>query len=334
MKNVTTILITLSALILSACNDTGSGSSTTASTPAVVTPTDPTTTPVVTPDPSVPVVPTPTPVVVPTPAPTATPVPTATPAPTATPVPTPSPTPSPTPVPTPSPTPVPTPTPTPSPTPVETVTLDPVANQSVNQGSALSFQLDGHDSLGNALSYSSSNLPSGATLSLTTGAFAWTPACNVSGAFVVNFTATANTHSASTSVNVTVNTAHCQDPTWASPSYIASQSGQNESIYIGIGQDPYETFTYNYVAQYDCNNVAWTKNVNFVNHTIAVTRNNVNDYGTHYFLVYLQDQDGYKAYRMIATTFNGSSFQTTSSDLGETGTTAGICGMSSPVYSH
>jgi hypothetical protein len=41
MKNVTTILITLSALILSACNDTGSGSSTTASTPAVVTPTDP-----------------------------------------------------------------------------------------------------------------------------------------------------------------------------------------------------------------------------------------------------------------------------------------------------
>jgi hypothetical protein len=214
------------------------------------------------------------------------------------------------------------------------VTADPISNQSVNQGSNLAFSVVGHDSGGYSLSYSSSNLPTGATLDLTSGAFSWTPACNVSGSFTVNFTATANSHTATTSANITVAVAHCQDPTWASPSYISSQSGQNETIYIGIGQDPYETFTYGYVANYDCNNVSWTKTVNFVNHTLQVTRTNVNDYGTHYYLVYVMDQDGYKAYRMIATTFNGSSFQTTSSDLGETATTAGICGTGSPVYSH
>jgi hypothetical protein len=59
--------------------------------------------------------------------------------------------------------------------------LDPVGNQTVDEGSLLSFTLSATDDDGDPLTYSASNLPSGATLDEVTGAFSWTPGYDDAG---------------------------------------------------------------------------------------------------------------------------------------------------------
>jgi hypothetical protein len=53
--------------------------------------------------------------------------------------------------------------------------LSAIGNKSVNEGQALTFTLSATDSDGDALTYSASNLPSGATFDPTTSIFTWTP---------------------------------------------------------------------------------------------------------------------------------------------------------------
>lgn len=59
--------------------------------------------------------------------------------------------------------------------------LDPIGNKTVNEGEALTFTVHATDPDGDALTYSASNLPVGATFSTTTGIFSWTPSYNQSG---------------------------------------------------------------------------------------------------------------------------------------------------------
>lgn len=59
--------------------------------------------------------------------------------------------------------------------------LDPIGNKTINEGETLTFALSATDADGDALTYSASNLPTGADFSPVTGIFTWTPAYNQAG---------------------------------------------------------------------------------------------------------------------------------------------------------
>lgn len=64
-----------------------------------------------------------------------------------------------------------------------------VGNRSVAENQALSIQLSATDPDGDGISYSSSSLPSGASLNSSTGLFSWTPGFDQAGTYSVAFTA-------------------------------------------------------------------------------------------------------------------------------------------------
>lgn len=81
-------------------------------------------------------------------------------------------------------------------------------SQAVDEGSTLSFGVDATDPDGDALTYSASDLPAGATFDATTRQFSWTPGYAQAGVYTVTFTASDGTHwynlSASKTVTITV----------------------------------------------------------------------------------------------------------------------------------
>jgi hypothetical protein len=71
--------------------------------------------------------------------------------------------------------------------------VDSIGNKSVNEGQTLSFTISANDPDGDALTYSASNLPSGATFDPNTQTFSWTPSYSQAGNYTnVEFTVTDN----------------------------------------------------------------------------------------------------------------------------------------------
>ena len=77
-----------------------------------------------------------------------------------------------------------------------------VGDKNIAEGSALTFTLVGTDADGQALTYSSTTLPAGATL---TGAdFAWTPGYDQAGTYPVTFTVSDGALTDTEAINITV----------------------------------------------------------------------------------------------------------------------------------
>ena len=64
-----------------------------------------------------------------------------------------------------------------------------IGNQSVAENSPLTFTATATDADGDAVSFSNSALPSGASFNTTTGAFAWTPTFSQEGSYPLTITA-------------------------------------------------------------------------------------------------------------------------------------------------
>ncbi len=86
--------------------------------------------------------------------------------------------------------------------------LSAIGNKTVGEGQTLQFSISATDPDGNALTYSASNLPTGATFAPATGTFSWTPGYNQAGTYPnVLFTVTDNGTpplSASEAITITV----------------------------------------------------------------------------------------------------------------------------------
>ncbi len=87
----------------------------------------------------------------------------------------------------------------------------PTSNKNVNIGSDLSFQIAAVDPNSDAITYSSTSLPSGSSLDNSTGIFSWTPSST--GVSSVTFEASDGIATDSQTVNIYVNTATATDST-------------------------------------------------------------------------------------------------------------------------
>jgi VCBS repeat-containing protein len=80
-----------------------------------------------------------------------------------------------------------------------------IGNKSVLEGAALTFSVSATDPDGDPLTYSSSNLPAGASFNGTTRAFSWTPASGQAGSYAnVRFTVTDGALPTSENITITV----------------------------------------------------------------------------------------------------------------------------------
>ncbi len=84
--------------------------------------------------------------------------------------------------------------------------LDPIGNKSVNEGELIQFTISATDPQETELSYSASNLPSGASFDTETLTFTWTPTYAQSGTYTsVHFEVTDNDLTDSENIAITVN---------------------------------------------------------------------------------------------------------------------------------
>ncbi len=114
--------------------------------------------------------------------------------------------------------------------------LDAIGNQTVNEGQSLTFTATASDPDGNALTFTGSNLPTGASVSAT-GAFSWTPSFTQAGNYPnVTITVTDNGSpalSATRSFNITVG--NTDRPPVLSPSPIGSRNvNEGELLEIAL----------------------------------------------------------------------------------------------------
>jgi VCBS repeat-containing protein len=122
--------------------------------------------------------------------------------------------------------------------------LSTISNQVVNENSALTFSVSATDADGDSISYSASNLPSGAIFSGST--FSWTPSYSQSGSYIVTFTVSDGALTASQAVTITVNDVYVppivvnNPPTLTNPSIAAGNYYTNDVLTCsgGSASDP------------------------------------------------------------------------------------------------
>ncbi|MGM0771693.1 MAG: Ig domain-containing protein [Halobacteriota archaeon] len=84
--------------------------------------------------------------------------------------------------------------------------LTSIGDKSVNENKPLTFTINANDpNSGDILTYTSDNLPTGATLNNSTGVFSWTPSASQVGIYSVGFNVSDGTLNDSEVINITVN---------------------------------------------------------------------------------------------------------------------------------
>jgi PKD repeat protein len=115
--------------------------------------------------------------------------------------------------------------------------LNPIGAKTVNEGQALAFTATGSDPDGNALTFTSATLPSGATLT-PAGAFSWTPDFTQAGNY--NVTITVSDGALAASETFTISVGNVNRPPVLSPSPVGNRNvtvGQTLTIAI-TASDP------------------------------------------------------------------------------------------------
>jgi hypothetical protein len=134
--------------------------------------------------------------------------------------------------------------------------LAPINNKTVNEGQLLSFNLAAMDVNGDILSYSASNLPSGATFNQTTGAFIWTPTFIQARIYpAVHFEVTDGVLMVSENITVTVINVN-RAPTFTLTPSNGSVFNETDIIYVSVNAMDLDNDTLNYSIKIDSTQVS------------------------------------------------------------------------------
>ncbi len=179
-----------------------------------------------------------------------------------------------------------------------------ISGQSAAQNQAISFSVSASDADGATMTYSASNLPSGATFS--GNQFIWTPGCGQNGTYTPTFTATDPDGNAdSKTPTITISSS---DSNSAAFGWEGSASLSSGTLTIGFGAyssgpNGNATNTYSFIGQYDCYNIGWTtslwNNVNPATIKLSNTNCTSNGMATHFFVFEVQNNCGNTAYEVI-----------------------------------
>jgi VCBS repeat-containing protein len=176
--------------------------------------------------------------------------------------------------------------------------LAPISGKTVNEGELLSFTISATDPDGDALTYSASNLPSGANFDAGSRTFSWTLGYDQAGTYAdVHFEVTDGDLTDSETITITVNEVNKADPviTWDNPADIvygtllngtqlnATASVPGTFVYTpaagtklnaGSGQTLHVNFTPTDTTNY--NNVSKDVKINVLKASATVTLSNLN----------------------------------------------------------
>jgi len=123
--------------------------------------------------------------------------------------------------------------------------LSAIGNKTVTAGQALTFTISATDADGNTLTYSASNLPSGATFNSNTKAFSWTPSSTQTGTFTgVHFQVSDGTLTAAEDITITVNAAANHAPVLSAIGNKTVTAGQALTFTISATDADGNTLTY------------------------------------------------------------------------------------------
>ncbi|MCP4261686.1 MAG: hypothetical protein GY774_29915, partial [Planctomycetes bacterium] len=151
--------------------------------------------------------------------------------------------------------------------------LSPVGNKSVNEGHALSFTISATDPDGDTLSYTTNNLPSGASFNENTRTFAWTPTYNQTGTYSnITFQVSDGKGIDSESITITVGNIN-RPPVLDTIANITVSEGATITLNPTATDPDGDTLTYMYTG--------WMTSSNYTT--------NDNDSGTHTVTVTVSD---------------------------------------------
>jgi len=151
--------------------------------------------------------------------------------------------------------------------------LAPINYRTANEGELLSFNLAATDLNGDTLSYSASNMPSGATFDVMTKTFAWTPTFFQSGTYPdVHFEVTDGDLAVFENITITVINAN-RAPTFTPLPPNGSVFNETDIIYISANAIDLDNDTLSYFIKIDNTQVSTSSNYNWTT--------NYSDEGNH-----------------------------------------------------
>jgi Cohesin domain/Putative Ig domain/Dockerin type I domain len=153
-----------------------------------------------------------------------------------------------------------------------------IGNRTVDEGQLLSFKLNATDSNGDSLSYSASNLPTGAIFNTATRSFMWTPTFVQSGTYPnVRFEVSDGVLVSFENITITVNNVN-RPPTFTAMPANGSVFNETEIIYIKATASDLDNDSLGYIMEIDGKQVStspgynWTTNYSSSgNHVINIS---------------------------------------------------------------
>ncbi|UGV40253.1 putative Ig domain-containing protein [Methanococcoides orientis] len=120
--------------------------------------------------------------------------------------------------------------------------LFPIGDQSINETENLNFTITADDAdAGDILTYTSDNLPTGATFNDSTCVFSWTPSSSQSGVYLVEFTVSDGALSDSETISITVNNVDTGDSSSDdSSSKRSSSGGTGNAVIVPVQEETEE----------------------------------------------------------------------------------------------
>jgi hypothetical protein len=158
--------------------------------------------------------------------------------------------------------------------------LSPIDTKIVDEGQPLSFTVIASDANGDPLSYSASNLPTGATFNPATKTFSWTPTFTQAGTYSnVLFRVSDGTLTDSKNISITVNNVN-RPPTFTAIPANGSVFNENDTIIIRATANDLDDDVLSYIIQIDGIQVGTSPNYNWStnysssgNHVINISVN-------------------------------------------------------------